>query len=272
MRVLKMGLCPLLLVLACTVLAAEPTQKVPGYRQSEAPESVAARGRIEPKGGLYAISGPSGPIAVVASLMVDVGDEISKGQIIAQLDDLGLKTADMKRAQAQLANVKSELQRNSRLKRKNMVSVAETEALELKVVIAEAEVAQAKAMLDRTQVRSPITGRVIAVHAREGERVGLKGIVELGRTSEMLVIAEVYETDIGRVSVGQLATAHSPALQEPLTGRVERIGLKVGKMESLATDPVSRADARVVEVEIRLDSSERAADLTNLQVEVILEA
>ena len=43
-------------------------------------------------------------------------------------------------------------------------------------------------------------------------------------------------------------------------------------MESLATDPVSRADARVVEVEIRLDNSELAADLTNLQVEVILEA
>jgi hypothetical protein len=42
-------------------------------------------------------------------------------------------------------------------------------------------------------------------------------------------------------------------------------------MEALATDPVSRADARVVEVEIRLDDSSRAADLTNLQVEVVLE-
>ena len=56
------------------------------------------------------------------------------------------------------------------------------------------------------------------------------------------------------------------------TGRVERIGLKVGKMESLATDPVSRADARVVEVEIRLDKSELAADLTNLQVGGVREA
>jgi len=88
----------------------------------------------------------------------------------------------------------------------------------------------------------------------------------------MYVIAEVYETDIGRVSVGQRAKALSPALEQPLTGTVERIGLKVGRMEALATDPISRADARIVEVEIRLDDSSRASDLTNLQVEVILEA
>ena len=272
MHSLKFWLCLLIPVAALPAIAAQATESISGTQQSKAPKAVAARGRIEPRGGLYAISGPSGPIAVVASLMVDVGDTVEKGQIIARLDDVGLKTADLKRAQAQLANARNELQRNNRLKHKKMVSAAETEALELKVIIAEAEVAQAQAMLDRTQVRSPITGRVISIHAREGERVGPRGIVELGRTSEMLVIAEVYETDIGRVSVGQQATAYSPALGEPLTGKVERIGLKVGKMESLATDPVSRADARVVEVEIRLDDSARAADLTNLQVEVILEA
>ena len=277
MRAITLLLTTLLISLPCTMSAAQPESAQPEsaqpvFEQRQAPKSVAARGRIEPRGGLYAISGPSGPIAVVASLMVDVGDEVRRGQVIAQLDDVGLKTADMKRAQAQLANVKNELRRNNRLKSKKMVSAAETEALELRVIIAEAELAQAKAMLERTQVKSPITGRVITVHAREGERVGLYGIVELGRTDEMLVIAEVYETDIGRVSVGQQATAYSPALQEPLTGKVERIGLKVGKMEALATDPVSRADARVVEVEIRLDKSELAADLTNLQVEVILEA
>ena len=72
--------------------------------------------------------------------------------------------------------------------------------------------------------------------------------------------------------MGQKARAFSPALKQPLTGQVERIGLKVGRMEALATDPVSRVDARVVEVQIKLDDSSLAADLTNLQVEVVLEA
>ena len=261
-----------LLVMSTVGSVSAGAPAAPGFITPIAPEGVAARGRIEPRDGLYAISGPSGPAAVVAELMVEVGDTVERGQVLAVLDDAGLREADLKRAEAQLANARSELARNSRLKRKNMVSAAETEALELQVVIAEAELAQAMAMLDRTRVKAPVSGRVIAIHARAGERVGVNGIMELGRTSEMLVIAEVYETDIGRIRVGQRATAYSPALDAPLTGAVQRIGLKVGKMESLATDPVSRADARVVEVEIRLDDSRRAADLTNLQVEVILEA
>jgi HlyD family secretion protein len=87
----------------------------------------------------------------------------------------------------------------------------------------------------------------------------------------MYAIAEVYEADIGRVRVGQQAQVTSPALPRRLVGRVERIGLKVGKKDVLSTDPVADADARVVEVEIRLEESEPAATLTNLRVDVVIE-
>jgi multidrug resistance efflux pump len=274
-RFLKPAMLAALLALAIpTGFTAEEPGGQPGAQPGAAvtaPDAVAARGRITPKDGLYAISGPSGPMAVVSALEVELGQEVTKGQVIALLDDTALKAANVKRARAQRANVQNELDRNVQLQSRKMISAAEMEALELRVVIADAELAQAQAELERARVKSPIDGRVIAIHAREGERVGINGIVELGRTHEMYVIAEVYETDIGRVRVGQAARAYSPALSEALTGKVERIGLKVGKMEALATDPVSRADARVVEVEIRLDDSSRAADLTNLQVEVILE-
>jgi HlyD family secretion protein len=260
------------LLLLCSALM--PTENTLAQLQtpdSASPTAVAARGRIEPQGGLYAVAGPSGPVAVVARLDVAPGDTVSKGQVIAALDDEGLKTANVKRVEAQLVNVMTEYKRNLELQRRQLISASEMESLQLRVTIAEAELTQAQAELERTRVKSPIDGRVIVVHAREGERVGPEGIVELGRTDSMYVIAEVYETDIGRVKVGQLAKALSPALQEPLTGTVEHIGLKVGRMEALATDPVSRADARVVEVAIKLDDSTRASELTNLQVEVILE-
>ena len=272
MRLMDTARFPLLfaLLLSSTSIVAQPTST--NDSPSAQPAAVAARGRIEPRDGLYAIAGPSGPIAVVSALEVELGDEVKKGQLIALLDDIGLRDADVKRARAQRANVANEVKRNVALQKKKMISAAEMDALELRVAIADAELAQANAALERTRVKSPIDGRVIAIHAREGERVGMHGIVELGKTREMYVIAEVYETDIGRVHKGQKARAFSPALSQPLTGQVERIGLKVGKMEALATDPVSRADARVVEVQIRLDDSSLAADLTNLQVEVILEA
>ena len=260
------------LLVFCSVLM--PIQKTFAQLQPSglaSPRAVAARGRIEPEGGLYAVAGPSGPVAVVASLDVAPGDTVKKGQVLATLDDEGLKTANVKRVEAQLVNVMTEYKRNLELQRRQLISASEMETLQLRVTIAEAELTQAQAELERTRVKSPINGRVIVVHAREGERVGPDGIVELGRTDSMYVIAEVYETDIGRVKVGQLAKALSPALKEPLTGTVEHIGLKVGRMEALATDPISRADARVVEVQIRLDDSTRASELTNLQVEVILE-
>jgi HlyD family secretion protein len=90
-------------------------------------------------------------------------------------------------------------------------------------------------------------------------------------TDEMLAVAEIYETDIGRVQVGQRATVSSPALADPLVGKVERIGRKIGKLDVLDADPVAKTDARVVEVEIRLDDAARVAALTNLQVEVSIE-
>ncbi len=87
----------------------------------------------------------------------------------------------------------------------------------------------------------------------------------------MYAIAEVYETDIGRVRIGQRAVIRSPALPHPLDGIVERIGLKIGKKDVLSTDPVADADARVVEVDILLSEPELAAMFTNLRVDVVID-
>lgn len=237
----------------------------------DTPAGVSALGYLEPRDGLYALSGPSGLPAVVAQLLVDEGDNVARDQVIALLDDLGMKQANFERANAERANAENELRRKQKLTAGAAISAAEIESLEIRLAIADAELAQARAELERAQVRSPIDGRVVAVHARDGERVGDDGIVELGHTDAMYVIAEVYETDIGRVRVGQQVRANSPAFEQPLTGEVERIALKVGKMATLDADPVARTDARVVEVEVRLDDSSRAGELTNLQVEVYFE-
>jgi HlyD family secretion protein len=86
----------------------------------------------------------------------------------------------------------------------------------------------------------------------------------------MYAIAEVYETDISRVKVGQGATISSRAIGRPLGGTVERIRQQVRKQDQFGTDPAARKDARIVEVEVRLDDSAPAAALSNLQVEVLI--
>jgi len=133
----------------------------------------------------------------------------------------------------------------------------------------------AEARLERTLIRAPRAGQVLKIHTQPGEVIAAnQGILELGNTDQMMVVAEVYETDILRVRPGQRATISNRVLPETLQGRVERVGLQIGKKDVLNTDPAADVDARVVEVYIRLDpeSSARVAGLTNLQVNVAIDA
>ncbi|HEY8121898.1 MAG TPA: efflux RND transporter periplasmic adaptor subunit [Myxococcota bacterium] len=234
---------------------------------------VAALGRLQPKDGVRVIAGPAQPVAVVGELRVDKGDLVRTGQVIALLDDAELREAAVERAQARVANAQAELARNQGLRDGAVISVSVHERLALERDVAQADLRLARAELARVQVRSPFDGRVIDVHARAGERVGPEGIVELGQTQAMYAVAEVYETDIGGVALGARAEVTSPALPHALHGRVDRIALRVRKLDVLGTDPAARTDARVVEVEVRLDDAdaELAAGLTQLQVEVAIE-
>jgi len=139
---------------------------------------------------------------------------------------------------------------------------------ESRIAGAEAEVARQQAELERAFVRAPFAGRVLDIHARPGELAGEEGVLDLGRVQQMYAIAEVYETDIRNVKVGQKARVTSEALARPLTGSVTRIRPKVQKLDEIGTDPAARKDARIIEVEIRLDDSAPAAALSLLQVEI----
>ena len=240
---------------------------IPAFSEP-APRVITSLGRIEPAGGVVRLAGPSGIGSVIMELKVGAGDWVEEGQLIAILDSYAVRQADRARLQAELDNAKKKLARESKLSRAVASSAAAVENLELTVKAAEAAVNAADAMMVLSTVVAPQKGQVLYVHARPGERIGVEGVVELGRTDKMYAVAEVYETDIIHVKPGQKARILSPALPEPVTGTVENIGLKVGKMDVLGMDPVAQADARVIEVEILLDNPEVVSHLTNLQVEV----
>jgi HlyD family secretion protein len=88
----------------------------------------------------------------------------------------------------------------------------------------------------------------------------------------MYAVAEVYETNIGKVRIGQKATISSEygGFTGELQGAVENVGLKIGKRNILDTDPAANVDVRVMEVKIKInpEDSQKVTDLTNLQVKV----
>ena len=191
---------------------------------------------------------------------------------------LTLATAKEQLAEAiaNLNRIKTSQQQQIAEAKATLNKIAEVRPVDVDVAAAEvrqasAAVATAQAELDRSYIKSPQAGRVIKVLTRPGEVVSSNdGIVRIGQTSQMYAVAEVYESDINKVQIGQQVMVTSSAIPDELTGTVETIGLEVERQEVVNTDPTANIDAKVVEVKIKLDpeSSQKVAGLTNLLVKV----
>jgi HlyD family secretion protein len=160
----------------------------------------------------------------------------------------------------------------------SLASISEVRPLDVQK--AQAELARAIAKLKETQqdleltyVKAPISGQILSINAYPGEMVNQEeGVVELGQTDRMVVIAEIYESDIKRVKLGQQATIVSEggAFTDEIQGKVTHIRPQIRKKDVLDTDPAADVDTRIVEVKIRLNptSSKKVVQLTNSKVVV----
>ncbi|MFN6562941.1 MAG: ABC exporter membrane fusion protein [Nostoc sp. ChiSLP01] len=150
------------------------------------------------------------------------------------------------------------------------VRSTDVQAAQANVESAKASVKQAQAELDLSSVRSPIVGQILKISTRPGEIIGTTGIADLGRTQQMYAIAEVYETDIKKVRLGQSVVITSDALPKQLRGKVTDIGLQV-EQQNMFNNLQADTDNKVIQVKIRIENMEnnkQIAALTNLQVQV----
>lgn len=205
-----------------------------------------------------------------------------QGAIAAStLDDkeLALKTAQAQLRQAEakqnqsVQSLQSQIrQAQARLAELTEVRPVDVQAAQTEVDQTKAAMQQAQTDLEQTQIRAPMAAQVLKIHVRPGEKLGDAGLVDLAQTHQMVGVAEVYQTDIGEVQMGQAATITSSSLSEPLQGTVSQIGLQVIRQTVFSNEPGENLDRRVVEVKIRLSpqDSRRVRGLTNLQVQAII--
>lgn len=148
------------------------------------------------------------------------------------------------------------------------VNLAKTE-----VDSAIADLNRAKTDLEAAFIRAPMTGQILKIHTRVGEKISESGIADFAQTEQMLAVAEVYQTDISKIKLGQNAIISSPSFSGELRGKVTQIGLQVNRQNVFSNQPGENLDSRVVEVKIRLNSedSKKVANLTNLQVQTAIE-
>jgi HlyD family secretion protein len=269
--------------------------RTPGVaREAEAPkeprianEGVAALGRLEPYGDIRTLAPPttggsSNPR--ISQLLVEEGQRVRRGQILARFDSGPGQRAEVGILRTRIANLSRrtaiagrDLERYRRLASAGAfpsaaLDLREESYLELKGELEEAraELVRVGTDLMNTELRAPIDGTVLRLNARVGERAGDEGILDLADSDRMEALLEVYESDIDRVRLGQLATITSEngGFDGNLSGRVNRISPQVRQREVLSTDPTRDADARIVEVRVRLEPEDarRVRDLTGLKV------
>jgi len=208
-----------------------------------------------------------------------------QGAIAASVADskaLQLKTTQQQLTEAQATKTRTQDTYQEQLKQAQaqLNSISEVRSVDVQVAQTEVNsattsVQQAKADLDLSYIKSPINGKILKIHAKTGEVISTTtGFAEIGKTSQMNVIAEVYQTDVQKVRVGQKANITSTAFPGTLKGTVKEIGWQVDKQSIFSLNPGSDTDRRIVEVKISIDNpadSERVARLTNLQVDVAIQ-
>lgn len=131
---------------------------------------------------------------------------------------------------------------------------------------------RARTELNQAYIKAPVDGQIIKIHSRLGEKIGDNGIADFGQTAQMVAIAEIYQSEISQIQIGQPAIITSPAFTGKLKAKVSDIGLQVSQQNVFANQPGENMDRRVVEVKVLINpqDSQKVAGLTNLQVEVAI--
>ena len=201
--------------------------------------SITATGTIEPVTSVTVGTQVSG---IVSHLYVDYNSVVKKGQIIAELDKTNL-TSELNTARANLSSAQSSLDyelnnynRYKTLYDKGLVSADEFETAKLSYLKAKEQVTTARESVQKAQtnlgyatITSPIDGVVLSKSVEEGQTVAASfNTPELFTIAQdltdMRVIADIDEADIGGVQEGQRVTFTVDAFPDDLfEGQVTQV-------------------------------------------------
>lgn len=169
----------------------------------------------------------------IKALHVTLGQQVQKGQLVAEIDDLTQQNA-LKDAEEALKNVlaqraaKVAMQKNNQLTYQRQREIlakglgvradfdsakatldstqAEIDALDAQIAQAEIAVSTAKLNLGYTKITSPISGTVVALPVEEGQTVNAvqsaPTIIKVAQLDTMTVEAQISEADVVKVKVG----------------------------------------------------------------------
>jgi ABC exporter DevB family membrane fusion protein len=157
--------------------------------------------------------------------------------------------AEYERAQQEFSLVDADAREEDRRKAEAAVSSAH------------AQLAESRAYLEKTYIRSPLDAVILRKFRHSGESVSTQfdsPIVTLADDSSLRVRLDVDETDVAKLRVGQSAFVTAEAYgSQKFTGRVIRVGRILGKKNVRTDEPSERVDTKILETLVELDPNQK---------------
>ena len=235
-------------------------------------EAVAALGQLSPAGDIRQLAAPIsqfGSSPRLSELLVKEGDFVKEGSILAVFENREKLVADLEKKKNLIkTNILEISLKEDQIKRYELavensayslvqLSQRKDELLKLQKqkIINVADKKNIEIDLFNSQLRSPIDGYILDINTRVGERSKNEGILDIGSSQNMEALIEVYESDINRVFISQNVelSSENGGFKKILKGEVIRISPQVKQRKVLSTDPTGDADARIIEVLVKLN-------------------
>lgn len=221
-------------------VATAPMQTIKPERR-DLTSVVAATGTIK---AINSVDISSKITARIKEIKVKENEQVTAGQVLAILEDAGLQ-AQITQAKERLDNAAVKYQRTSRLTTIGGTSKETLDNASMDYNIAKANYDEVMSKIDDTVIVSPMAGSVIGKPLSTGDMVaqGVNNptvIMTVADMSRMQIEANVDQTDIGQIAMGQRVTFAVDAYPgKEFTGTVTTISRKATVSQNVTYYPVT---------------------------------
>ena len=235
MSLLRSGLPALLAVLLLG--ACQQEQGPEGEDSGEETPPVPVETSVPVRGDVYAMYTGTAPIEAFAEadviakvggevreLLVEEGDEVSKGEVLARLDGERLRL-ELNESEAKLRKLQRDYERNVDLQAKGLISDGDFEKIKYEMEALEAAFNLASLELDYTKIRAPIDGVVARRFVKLGNTISVgDALFKVTSLDPLVAYLHVPEREYRNVDPGQTVGIEIDALGgETIVATVSRV-------------------------------------------------
>ncbi len=192
----------------------------------------------------------------ISAVLVETGDRVRAGQVLARLDtsvvrpQVGSLAAALEEARANADLAQADYRRAAAVASSGALSAQEIErrrsvaiGADAKVKVAAAQLEEVRARLRRTEIRAPQAGLVLTRSAEVGQTAtgGGEPLFRLGRGGQIEMRGQVAEQDLPRLAPGQSVEVRVTGIDAPFVGKLRLLGAVI--------DPQTRLGSAYVDLQ-----------------------